>query len=79
MLVKYYLLINKTTKFKSVIDEGICYHNQEYEDQVIKVGTMMFDAYLADKGRTGLVKLLGRLAKGDIHSNWLTTSVFPSE
>jgi hypothetical protein len=73
MLVKYYILTDKTTKFKSVIDEGICYYNQEYKDRVTKVGTMMFDAYLADKGKTRLVKLLGRFARGDIHRNWLRT------
>ena len=73
MLVKSLLLTDKTTKFNGVFDECICYHDQEYKDRVIKVETMMFDAYLADKGRTGLVKLLGKLAKGDIHSNWLRT------
>lgn len=72
-LVKYYILTDKTTEFKSVVEEGICYYNQEYKDRVIKVGTMIFDAYLADKGRKGLVKLLRRFARGDIHRNWLRT------
>jgi hypothetical protein len=71
MLVKFYMLTDKTTEFKSFEDEDICYFNQEYKDRVTKVGTMIFNAYLADKGRTRLVKLLGRFARGDIHRNWL--------
>ena len=33
---------------------------------------MIFNAYLSDKGRTRLVNLLGRFAKGEIHRNWLS-------
>jgi hypothetical protein len=73
-LVKYYMLTNKTTEFKNVVDEDIIFYNQEYKDRVTKVGTMIFDAYLADKGRNRLVKLLGRFASGDIHRNWLIQS-----
>lgn len=73
MLVKYYMLTDKTAEFKSVIEEGICYYNQGYRDRVIKVGTIIVDAYLADKGKARLVKLLGRFARGGIHRNWLRT------
>jgi hypothetical protein len=74
MFVKYYMLTDKTTDFYNLlVEEGICYYNQEYKDRVIKVGTMIFNAYLADKGMTRLVKLLGRFARGDIHRNWLRT------
>jgi CRISPR-associated protein Cst1 len=73
MLIKYYISTDKTTEFKSIVEESVCYYNQEYKDRVIKVGTMIFDAYLADKGRTRLVKLLGKFARGDIHRNWLRT------
>lgn len=72
-LVKYYLLTDKTVEFKSVIEEGISYYNQEYKDRVIKVGTMIFNVYLADKGSARLVKLLSRFASGGIHRNWLRT------
>lgn len=72
-LIKYYMLTRKTVEFKNVVEEDIKYYNEEYKDLVIKVGTMIFDAYLADKGRTRLVKLLGRFASGAIHRNWLIT------
>ena len=71
MLVKYYMLTDKASEFQSVVEEGICYYNQEYKDRVIKVGTMIFNAYLAERGKTRLVMLLGRFARGDIHRNWL--------
>jgi hypothetical protein len=71
MLVKYYMLTEKTSEFKSFEEDGICYYNQEYKDRVTKVGTMIFNAYLADKGRTRFIKLLGRFARGDIHRDWL--------
>jgi hypothetical protein len=32
---------------------------------------MIFNAYIADKGRARFVKLLDRFAKGNIHRNWL--------
>lgn len=72
-LVKYYMLTDKTVDFKKVVGEDIKYYNEEYKDRVIKVGTMIFDAYLADKGKDRLVKILGRLAGRDIHRNWLIT------
>jgi CRISPR-associated protein Cst1 len=71
MLVKYYMLTEKTSEFKSFEEDGICYYNQEYKDRITKVGTMIFNAYLADKGRTRFVKLLGRFARGGIHRDWL--------
>ena len=55
MLVKYYMLTDNTTEFKSVIEEGICSYNQEYKDRVIKVGTMIFNAYLAEREELDLL------------------------
>jgi hypothetical protein len=66
-------LTDKTTEFKSVEAEDDKSYNQEYKDRVIKVGTLIFNAYLAEKGRSRLVKLLGKFARGDIHRNWLIT------
>jgi hypothetical protein len=70
-LVKYYLLSENTTEFKTVTEKDS--YDQEYKDRVIKVGTMIFNSYIADKGRARFVKLLGRFAKGDIHRNWSIT------
>jgi hypothetical protein len=72
-LVKYYMRTSKTAEFKNFVEADIKYYNEEYKDRVIKVGTMIFDAYLVDKGKNRLVKLLGRLASRDIHRNWLIT------
>jgi hypothetical protein len=73
MLVKYYMLTNKTVLFKDIDKENVSYYRQEYKDRVVNVGTTIYDKYLADKGRARFVKLLGRLAGGYIHKNWLIT------
>lgn len=66
-------MTDKATEFKSVEVEDDKSHNQEYKDRVIKVGTMIFNVYLGEKGRPRLVKLLGKFARGAIHRNWLIT------
>lgn len=73
MLVKYFMLTDKPIEFKNVVEQNVSYYKQEYKDRVIKVGTMIFDEYLASKGRNRFVKLLGRFARGDINRNWLIT------
>jgi hypothetical protein len=73
MLVKYYMLTNMTVQFKNIDKENVSSYRQEYKDRIVNVGTIIYDKYLADKGRARLIKLLGRLASRDIHRNWLIT------
>jgi hypothetical protein len=51
--------------------KDVSYYDQEYKDRVVKVGSMIFNSYLADRERTRLFKLLGRFAREEIHRNWL--------
>lgn len=72
-LVKYYMLSDKPTEFKTSAVTTKNSYNLEYKDRVIKVGTAIFSTYIAEKGRPRLVKLLNKFARGDIHRNWLIT------
>ena len=73
MLIKYYMLTSKVVPFKNIEKENVFCYRQGYKDQVVNVGTIIYERYLAEKGRARVVKLLGRLASGGIHRNWLIT------
>lgn len=73
MLVKYYMLTNQAVHFKNIKEENVSCYRQEYKDRLVNVGTMIYERYIADKGSARFVKVLSKLASGEIHRNWLIT------
>jgi len=71
-LIKYYLLSQSDVAFKNKIEDGNIY-NPEYRDRIIRVGIIIFDRILEEKGPDRFKKLLSKFAKGAIGRNWLIT------
>jgi CRISPR-associated protein Cst1 len=71
-LIKYYLLSQSDmSEFKKVGDSDI--YNPEYKSRVVKVGNMILDRILEEKGEERFKKLLSKFAKGTVGRNWLIT------
>lgn len=71
-LIKYYLLSQSDmSEFKEVEHSDI--YNPEYKSRVVKVGNMILDRILEEKGEERFKKLLSNFAKRTVGRNWLIT------
>ena len=73
-LLRYYLQVD-VSEFKAV---GEMQHSEvvdPYKASVIRVGTMIYDRYVSERGTVRLGKLLTKFASGGIHRPWLVNQL----